>query len=62
MHLEDLANLIINRSEGNPFYIEELLNYVRDQGLQIEDAQALANLELPTSLQSLILSRIDQLN
>ena len=58
---EDLANLIINRSEGNPFYIEELLNYVRDQGLQIENAQALANLELPTSLQSLILSRIDQL-
>jgi predicted ATPase len=58
---EDLVDLIYSRSEGNPFYIEELLNFVRDQSPQLYDIHTLADLDLPTSLQSLILSRIDQL-
>ncbi|MBP7691998.1 MAG: tetratricopeptide repeat protein [Anaerolineales bacterium] len=56
-----LVQRIVERSQGNPFYIEELLNYLRDRGLDYRDLAALENLELPTSLQSLILSRIDQL-
>jgi tetratricopeptide (TPR) repeat protein len=52
---------IIAQAQGNPFYIEELLNYIHDQNLHLTDPNALSNLELPTSLQSLILSRLDQL-
>jgi adenylate cyclase len=47
------------RAQGNPFYLEELLNYVRDRGLDPADIQ---NIELPDSLHTLILSRIDQLS
>jgi predicted ATPase len=57
----DLVNRILARAEGNPFYIEELLNYLKDRGLQPQNAQALERLNLPASLQSLILSRLDQL-
>ncbi len=49
------------RAGGNPFYIEELLNYMRDRGLDPRDPRALDALDLPDSLASLILSRIDQL-
>ncbi|HEY1011053.1 MAG TPA: tetratricopeptide repeat protein [Herpetosiphonaceae bacterium] len=53
---------ILARAQGNPFYIEELLNYLHDQGFDAGDPQALAGLELPASLHSLILGRIDQLS
>jgi predicted ATPase len=49
----------MRRSQGNPFYLEELLNYVRDRGLDPAD---LNRIELPDTLHTLILSRIDQLN
>lgn len=52
---------IISRAEGNPFYIEELLNYLESQGIDPQDTRALSQFELPSSLHSLILSRIDQL-
>ncbi len=57
----EMVARITTRAEGNPFYIEELLNYLHDQGIDPHDAQALRMLDLPTSLHSLILSRIDQL-
>jgi predicted ATPase len=53
---------IVIRSEGNPFYIEELLNYLQDRNIDPEDTQSLDKLDFPTSLQRLILSRIDQLS
>lgn len=49
------------RAGGNPFYIEELLNYMRDRKLDPRDPHALDALDLPDSLSSLILSRIDRL-
>ncbi len=52
---------ITAKADGNPFYIEELLNYLQDRHIDPESADALATLELPDSLHSLILSRIDQL-
>ncbi|MFN8454790.1 MAG: tetratricopeptide repeat protein, partial [Anaerolineae bacterium] len=58
---QELVERITGRAQGNPFYIEELLNYLHDQGFNPNDLQALGRLELPTSLHSLILSRIDQL-
>ncbi len=57
-----LLKRIAERAQGNPFYSEELLNYLHDRGLDARDAQALESLELPASLHSLILSRIDQLS
>ena len=51
---------ITRRAQGNPFYIEELLNYLEDRGLDPKDIGAIEQLELPTSLHSLILTRIDQ--
>jgi predicted ATPase len=53
---------ITARAEGNPFYIEELLNYLQDRGADPRDLRSLEQIELPTSLHSLILSRIDQLS
>jgi class 3 adenylate cyclase/tetratricopeptide (TPR) repeat protein len=54
-----LVDALMRRAQGNPFYLEELLNYVRDRGL---DPAELHRIELPDSLHTLILSRIDQLS
>jgi predicted ATPase/class 3 adenylate cyclase len=55
-----LVEMVSRRTEGNPFYIEELLNYLFDQGVDPQDSRALEQLDLPSSLHSLILTRIDQ--
>ena len=54
-----LVDLLAERSEGNPFYVEELLSYVVAQGTDLSDPEAPAAVRLPESLQSLVLSRID---
>ncbi len=56
-----IIDRITGRAQGNPFYIEELLNYLQDSGIDPQDTRALDQLDLPDSLHSLILSRIDQL-
>jgi adenylate cyclase len=56
-----LADELMLKSQGNPFFIEELINYLHDRGLNPYDSAALKELELPASLQTLILSRMDQL-
>jgi len=53
---------ITAKAQGNPFYVEELLNYLRDCGLDPRDDAAIDALDLPSSLHTLILSRIDQLS
>jgi predicted ATPase len=58
---EALVEQITARAEGNPFYIEELLNYLHNRDLDLQDVATLADVDLPSSLHSLILSRIDQL-
>jgi adenylate cyclase len=55
-----LIERVTERAEGNPFYIEELLNYLRDREIAPQDTKALKELDLPTSLHSLIISRLDQ--
>lgn len=49
-----------SRAEGNPFFMEELINYLRDRGLNPFEVQV-QSLDLPSSLHVLILSRMDQL-
>lgn len=56
-----LVDLVHERADGNPFYAEELLNYIAGQDVDPADARALQRLELPNSLSALILSRIDAL-
>jgi adenylate cyclase len=50
------------RSQGNPFYTEELLNYLHDRGVDPYDPEALDALALPDTLHRLVLARIDQLS
>jgi adenylate cyclase len=57
-----LIERISTRAGGNPFYIEELLNYLHDRGIDPQHPAALEQIDLPNSLYSLILSRIDQLS
>ncbi|HEX6304595.1 MAG TPA: tetratricopeptide repeat protein, partial [Anaerolineales bacterium] len=56
----ELLKHIVARAEGNPFYLEELINYLQDKGIDPNDKSALRQLDLPSSLHSLILTRIDQ--
>jgi class 3 adenylate cyclase/tetratricopeptide (TPR) repeat protein len=56
-----LVTRLTERSEGNPFYIEELLNFLQDREVDPTDTDAILRLDLPASLQRLILARIDQL-
>jgi tetratricopeptide (TPR) repeat protein len=57
-----LVDKLMERAQGNPFYLEELLNYLRDRGLDPRDPADLEKIELPDSLHTLVLSRIDQLS
>jgi predicted ATPase/class 3 adenylate cyclase len=57
-----LVAQVTARAQGNPFYIEELLHYLHDRGIDPLDEAATAALDLPASLHTLILSRIDQLS
>lgn len=58
---EDFVQRITQRAQGNPFYIDEMVNLIHDRGIDPADSQAWRNLDLPDSLHSLIISRIDQL-
>lgn len=55
-----LVEIITARAQGNPLYIEEMLNFIASQGVDPQDERALKALELPESLHSLILSRVDR--
>lgn len=57
-----LVEKLLARAQGNPFYLEELLNFLRDRGLDPRDPNDMDRIELPDSLHALILSRIDRLS
>ncbi|HMB21930.1 MAG TPA: tetratricopeptide repeat protein [Anaerolineales bacterium] len=57
-----LVDRLMERAQGNPFYLEELLNYLHDRGLDPRDPTDLEKIELPDSLHTLVLSRLDQLS
>jgi len=56
----ELVSRLVERAEGNPFYLGELANYLHSQGVELAAAGA-ASIELPVSLSTLVLSRIDAL-
>jgi len=57
-----LVARLTTQAEGNPFYIEELINYLHYRGVDFYDKVALEKVELPDSLQRLVLSLVDQLS
>ena len=64
-----LRRLIIEKTEGNPFFIEELVQALREQGIleqsEASDAVSLAKslheLKLPATVQAVLATRIDRL-
>lgn len=58
---EKLIERINERAQGNPFYVEEMINLIADRGLDPTDIATIVQLDLPNSLHNLITSRIDQL-
>lgn len=67
---EETRTLVVRRSEGNPYYIAELVRSLVERGVLVQDVetgrwratQAVTSLELPDTLQSLLLARIDYLS
>jgi class 3 adenylate cyclase/tetratricopeptide (TPR) repeat protein len=53
----DLVGRVVERAGGNPFYLEELLSLVHARGPDQEAA-----LDLPDSVQRVVMARIDQLS
>lgn len=66
---EKLLNLVVERSEGNPYFIEEFVRMFmeqgymeqREEGWQIASRNQLDTAVIPSSLETLIRSRIDAL-
>lgn len=65
---DDLKKIIIEKSQGNPFYIEELVKSLIEQSYVIEEKGTwkfkgdIKKLQLPDTLEAVILSRIDRLD
>jgi class 3 adenylate cyclase/tetratricopeptide (TPR) repeat protein len=65
---EDLRRLVIERTEGNPLYTEEIVRMFVDQGVlratqasRLELARPVEQVEVPRSIQALIAARLDGL-
>ena len=66
----EMRTLVVSRSEGNPYYIAELIRSLVERGALVQEVetgqwratQAVTSLELPDTLQSLLLARIDHLS
>lgn len=64
---EATRQLILNRSEGNPFFLEELLRSLIDTGMVLLEGdravatQSISQLEVPDTLQGVIAARVDLL-
>ena len=56
-----LIEQLVAQAQGNPFYLEELVNYLHYEGLSKGENGTTARLVLPDSLHRLVLSRLDQL-
>ena len=59
--------LILRKSDGNPFYVEEVIRMLIDRGAIIKEngdwvaGENLEHIEIPDNLQGLLLARIDRL-
>jgi ABC-type oligopeptide transport system substrate-binding subunit/class 3 adenylate cyclase len=64
---ESIRQLILAHSEGNPFYLEEILRSLIDQGAILREGEKwratrdLTDISIPETLEGVLLSRIDRL-
>ena len=66
---KDMGDLILRKSEGNPFFVEELVRTFIDQGVVTRDedgqawqvAQEVGTIPIPDNLQAVIVARMDRL-
>lgn len=67
---EPILDLVVQKAEGNPYYIKELINAMISQNILVLDpasgtwnsTRPVTSLDLPDSLQNLLLARIDRLS
>ncbi len=64
-----LVQLLVERAEGNPFFAEQILLYLQEQGSLIRQADgrvgvmtALPETALPTDVRTLLIARLDRLS
>jgi len=62
--LQSLKRFLLEQTEGNPFFMEEIVQALREQGLLNNEGDrhtipALIDLRLPATIQGIIASRID---
>jgi class 3 adenylate cyclase/tetratricopeptide (TPR) repeat protein len=72
LHIEELPaavkDLILAKSQGNPFFLEEVVRSLIDSGMVFQEKdrwrarEELKTVEVPENIQSVILSRVDHLD
>ncbi len=72
LHVDDLPievrNLILAKSEGNPFYVEEVVRSLLDDGLVVrkhghwQATRQIKDISMPDTLSAVITSRLDKLD
>jgi predicted ATPase/class 3 adenylate cyclase len=58
----EVVHQIASRAHGNPFFLEELVNFLHARGIDPNDTRGVASLDPPDSVERLILAHIDQLS
>ena len=64
----ETQEMVIEKAEGNPYYIQEIIHALMSQGILVQEdgrwqaTKAVSSIELPDSLQNLLLARIDRLS
>ena len=64
--LAPLKRLIIEKTEGNPFFMEEIVQALFEQGALLRNgavklAKSLSSIQIPSTVQAVLASRIDRL-
>jgi len=64
--LDPLKATIVARTEGNPFFIEEMVQVLFDQGVLVRNgtvslAKPLTSIEIPSTVKGILAARIDKL-
>ncbi len=66
---QDTRDLVIRKAEGYPYFLQELVHMLMLQGVLVQDTEtgawqqtrSVSSLDMPNSLQGLVLARIDRL-
>jgi predicted ATPase len=66
VELNPLKRLVVERTEGNPFFIEEMVQALFDEGAltrngTVQVSRSLSQIRLPLTVQGVLASRIDRL-